>query len=192
MGKNLYHRTPDELLVEINKEKAAEQKLRFMGNEKQANRHAARAAQLGKVRSEVLTAPLPFESLATRHAAPGAACRPPAPELAPLDEPGGNAEPDADTGAETDGEQRERRTADTSIEALLPSRAWAKGLRKLCLKVLLNNGAMTADEAALKLGKSPFAIRPRFSELLTIGAIKDTGERRRGPSGKRSIVWAPL
>jgi predicted ArsR family transcriptional regulator len=77
-------------------------------------------------------------------------------------------------------------TGREAAEAIAPR---ARGLRTLVLRCLLTNGAMTADEAADRLGLSPFAIRPRFTELLRDGAIVDTGERRPSVTGRSSKVW---
>jgi predicted ArsR family transcriptional regulator len=66
----------------------------------------------------------------------------------------------------------------------------AMRLRGLCL-ALLAEGPMTADEAAEKLGELPFSIRPRFSELLALGLIADTGLRRPSSGGSPMTVWRP-
>lgn len=47
----------------------------------------------------------------------------------------------------------------------------------------------TADEAAADLGESILSIRPRFTELLHMGRIKDSGQRRRNESGRSAKVW---
>lgn len=54
---------------------------------------------------------------------------------------------------------------------------------------LLTTHDLTADECARALGENILAIRPRLSELHVLGAIFDTGERRRNVSTKRAIVW---
>ncbi len=48
---------------------------------------------------------------------------------------------------------------------------------------------VTTDEAAEFLHKSVLAVRPRFSELRTMGLIEPTGERRTNASGMTAIVW---
>lgn len=77
-------------------------------------------------------------------------------------------------------------TGRAAAEAIAPR---ARGLRTLVLRCLASNGAMTADETAEHLGLSPFAIRPRFTELLRDGAIIDTGQRRPSANGRPSKVW---
>lgn len=54
---------------------------------------------------------------------------------------------------------------------------------------LLKGAALTADEAAVKLGKSVLSIRPRASELLAMGLIYDTGKTRKNDSGVQATVW---
>lgn len=48
---------------------------------------------------------------------------------------------------------------------------------------------LTADEAAAKLGRSEFSIRPRLSELRKMEAIEPTTARRPNASGMSAIVW---
>ena len=51
-------------------------------------------------------------------------------------------------------------------------------------------GCLTvADEAATFLGESVLSIRPRFSELATMGEIEDSGTRRKNASGRNAICW---
>jgi predicted transcriptional regulator len=47
----------------------------------------------------------------------------------------------------------------------------------------------TADEIADELNRSILSIRPRFSELLRQGLIRDTGVRRGNQSGCSAKVW---
>ena len=65
----------------------------------------------------------------------------------------------------------------------------AVALRSLVLTKLAHVGPMTADECAVRLGKSLLSIRPRFSELHAMRLIVDTGDRRRNVSGKSATVW---
>ena len=48
---------------------------------------------------------------------------------------------------------------------------------------------MTADQVAMALGQSILSIRPRLSELLRLGKIVETSERRHNQSGKLATVW---
>lgn len=81
---------------------------------------------------------------------------------------------------------KDKDTGREAAEAIAPR---AAGLRALVLRCLTLNGAMTADETAEHLGLSPFAIRPRFTELLRDGAIVDSGERRTNATGRSAKVW---
>lgn len=64
-------------------------------------------------------------------------------------------------------------------------------LRANCLTTLrlFGDGGATADEVADELDRSILSIRPRFSELLRQGLIRDTGIRRRNQSGCSAKVW---
>jgi hypothetical protein len=48
---------------------------------------------------------------------------------------------------------------------------------------------LTADDVAAKIGKSPFSVRPRCSELLALKEIMPTTRRRPNESGVDAIVW---
>ena len=62
-------------------------------------------------------------------------------------------------------------------------------LRDKCLRCIRERGPLTADEAATLLGESVLSIRPRFSELATMGDIEDSGTRRKNASGRNAIAW---
>lgn len=47
---------------------------------------------------------------------------------------------------------------------------------------------MTADECATKMDRSPFAIRPRVTDLFNSGFLEETGEKRRNVSGMKARV----
>jgi hypothetical protein len=47
----------------------------------------------------------------------------------------------------------------------------------------------TADELAEALSETPFSIRPRCTELLKLGKITETPDRRRNASGRLAAVW---
>lgn len=80
---------------------------------------------------------------------------------------------------------------DTSRLAARHVASRVEGLRALLLTRLRSAGAdgLTADEAADLLGETPFAIRPRFTELLRDNRIVDSGLRRRNESGRTAKVW---
>jgi hypothetical protein len=65
-------------------------------------------------------------------------------------------------------------------------------LRERAYEEVVIGGAATADEVAAALGESVLSIRPRFTELLQVGWITDTGIRRPNISGRNATVWAPL
>ncbi len=64
-------------------------------------------------------------------------------------------------------------------------------LRDMCAERVQRAGCagMTADEAAEAIGESVLAVRPRFTELLRLGCIRDSGQRRRNDSGRSAKVW---
>lgn len=84
---------------------------------------------------------------------------------------------------------REPDTSRKAAESIAPT---ASLLRGKCLAALRENGPMTADEIALRVGITPFSARPRCTELLALGMIEDTGERRRNDSGRSAKVWRAL
>lgn len=76
-----------------------------------------------------------------------------------------------------------------SKQAAESVRGQASTLRELVLRRLRVEGPRTADEVAGVLNASVLAIRPRFSELLRMGRIEDTGQRRKNDSGHSATVW---
>lgn len=84
------------------------------------------------------------------------------------------------------------RGSDTSREAAEKIAPVASTLRGRVARLFKENfpGSFTADEAAKALNLSPFAIRPRVTELAAAGLIEKTGERRANPnSTMRANVW---
>lgn len=59
---------------------------------------------------------------------------------------------------------------------------------KICIS-LKHDGPATADELAERLKMDRLYVRPRVSELHTIGKVYDTGERRENVSGRKATVW---
>lgn len=78
---------------------------------------------------------------------------------------------------------------DTAREAAKQAVPKMKKFQGDILMTLEKAGPMTADEVAAHLGASVLSIRPRFTELLTAGKIRDTGQRRENASGRRAAVW---
>lgn len=80
---------------------------------------------------------------------------------------------------------------DTQRAAYEDAQASAASLREAVVTVLTKNArGLTADEIALRLGSTPFAIRPRVTELKQAGRVVDTGARRSNLSGRSAIVVA--
>lgn len=81
----------------------------------------------------------------------------------------------------------------TSTDAAVEMKKKAPTLRAEVLALLrlpayITHG-LTADRAAAILNESVLSIRPRFSELLEMGQIRDSGKRRANQSGKMATVW---
>lgn len=77
----------------------------------------------------------------------------------------------------------------TSQDAADAMAEHAPTLRERCLELIARRGELTTDEAAEALGVSVLAVRPRFSELRTMGKIEQTGARRTNESGMTANVW---
>ena len=79
-------------------------------------------------------------------------------------------------------------TSRQAAEDMAPN---AETLRHLAYDVLQRAGqnGLTADECARMLRRDRLSIRPRISELHTMGKIQDSGKRRLNDSGKLVIVW---
>jgi hypothetical protein len=83
---------------------------------------------------------------------------------------------------------------DTSRVAAAAIAPIAKTLRDRALATIVASGqhGLTADQVAARLGKSIMSIRPRISELVELGKLRDTGHRRKNDSGKSAVVWQAL
>lgn len=81
----------------------------------------------------------------------------------------------------------------TSRAAAMAMSGRAPHLRDEVLRVVSDAGdaGLTADEAAKLLGKTPFAIRPRLTELgpKYMKKLRPNGARRKNDSGHSAIVW---
>ena len=77
----------------------------------------------------------------------------------------------------------------TSQDAADAMAEHAPTLRERCLDLIASRGDLTTDEAAELLNVSVLAVRPRFSELRTMGKIEQTGDRRTNESGMTANVW---
>jgi hypothetical protein len=80
---------------------------------------------------------------------------------------------------------------DTSRAAALAIACSAKNLRNSVLNVLLDvaPGALSADQVAIRLQRSPLSVRPRISELHRLGLVKRTDHRIKNDSGMTASMW---
>lgn len=76
-----------------------------------------------------------------------------------------------------------------SAEAAASMQRDSATLRSDCLRWIIQHGDSTADECADGLGESVLSIRPRFTEMLRLGEIMDSGERRKNRSNRSATVW---
>jgi hypothetical protein len=76
--------------------------------------------------------------------------------------------------------------SEEAAKAVTPTRAEA---HKTMLAKYRALGAMTADEASAACGWSVFYGRPRASELVKLGHLIETGERRPSANGRTATVW---
>ncbi len=79
--------------------------------------------------------------------------------------------------------------AETGREAALAYAAEAKGRRRQVLNALIDYGPATAEQLSEKIGLHWYLIRPRLSELKSLGYVADSGERGRGALGGRVVSW---
>lgn len=77
----------------------------------------------------------------------------------------------------------------TSQEAATEVKASSVSLTERVLKLLQREGGLTADQCAEKIEASVLAVRPRLSELLKKGLVRETAERRKNKSGKSAMVY---
>jgi len=80
---------------------------------------------------------------------------------------------------------------DTSAEAAASIEAVTARLQRAVLLAIRERGALglTSHELAVRLGLERASVQPRTSELREMGLIRDSGQRRRNPNGKRAIAW---
>jgi predicted ArsR family transcriptional regulator len=79
----------------------------------------------------------------------------------------------------------------TSRDAAKAVAGRTEHLRDRVLTAIRNAGpkGLTADEAASRIGETPFAVRPRLTELAKSKKIERTMERRKNASGVAAAVW---
>lgn len=79
---------------------------------------------------------------------------------------------------------------ETSAEAAAAVAPRASALRARCLaEVAAAPRGLTGNELAERLGWDICSVRPRLTELDRLGKIRNSGERRKTPSGCSAIVW---
>lgn len=80
---------------------------------------------------------------------------------------------------------------DTSRKAAVYVAERVNALRGRSFAVVSAAGSYgrTADEVADILDETVLSIRPRFTELLRLGKIRDSGQRRKNESGRSAKVW---
>ncbi|HEX8382434.1 MAG TPA: hypothetical protein VF592_03565 [Sphingomonas sp.] len=81
---------------------------------------------------------------------------------------------------------------DTSRAAGASMASVSSSLQAKVLDLFERSNGMTADECAGRLGISILSIRPRVTELVRLGRLRDSGGRRANGSGRSAIVWVPV
>ena len=177
--------TEPQLLARIDQAKADAKNALRLHDMKAVERHEQKAAKLGRVLAEVRTGTFFLGGeVAPQRATSGAGAGESEETYHPMldgpAEPVGLAMPADDADA-------------LPTEAGDQARPWAKGMRKLIHAWLLNHGPATTTEVCKGLGKMPWSVRPRFSDLVSIGAILDTGEKRSETGrGNTAVVWKAI
>lgn len=80
--------------------------------------------------------------------------------------------------------------ADTSHKAAVSMKDAAPLLQRRCLEALRGAAdGLTADQIAAAIGETILSVRPRVTELLRDGRVRDSGQRRKNDSGRSAKVW---
>lgn len=77
-------------------------------------------------------------------------------------------------------------TSSAAAESIKPS---AGTLRAKVLDCIVRSSGVTDEEIATRLVMNPSTARPRRLELVEMGLVKDSGERRKTRAGRASVVW---
>lgn len=86
--------------------------------------------------------------------------------------------------------ENNHRGVDTSREAAETMAPLSSRLRAIVHGILFEHPkGLTVDEVCKIAGMRRYSLQPRHTELLKMGMIRDTGERRFNESGARAIVW---
>lgn len=79
---------------------------------------------------------------------------------------------------------------DTSRKAADSMKDGAPLLQRRCLAALrAAPGGLTDDQIAAQIGETILSVRPRVTELLRDGRVRDSGQRRKNESGRSAKVW---
>ena len=82
------------------------------------------------------------------------------------------------------------RRADPETSKEAAQSVTATALESLVMRWLHKRpSGLTTHELAELTGLSLVSVSPRIAPLVRKGFVKDSGERRPGPSGRKSIVW---
>jgi hypothetical protein len=81
--------------------------------------------------------------------------------------------------------------AETSHAAAIAMSGVTARVQRAVLLAIRERGptGLTCCELAQRLGMERTTVQPRTSELRRLGLIRDSGQRRFNPNGKRAIVW---
>lgn len=79
-------------------------------------------------------------------------------------------------------------TLGTSADAATTIAPAAQHLQLVVLRTLFAFGTATVLETVAATSYSRESLQPRFSELIQLGLVEPTGERRRNPSGRSAAV----
>lgn len=82
------------------------------------------------------------------------------------------------------------RTAETSEQAAEAISLTVANWRARVLLDLRVNGAASGTALAARMKAPLLTIRPRLSDLLNAGKIRDTGRREKNAAGRGEIVWS--
>lgn len=79
----------------------------------------------------------------------------------------------------------------TSRDAAARTRTTAPTVRNRVLAYLIERGpqGVTDDEGERALGLKSQSYTPRRRELVKLGIVRDSGERRATDSGRSAVVW---
>ena len=82
-------------------------------------------------------------------------------------------------------------TSEAAAEAIRPT---VKGLRAAVFACIIGRGPVGATDAEIQaaLELPSDTERPRRRELVRLGMVRDSGQRRPTPSGRLAVVWSAV